>query len=75
MQYNRFGGQPELAPFSPAVAAIPAAGAFLICPTVLSQGYMGPAASLLAVYERAFECAEAVVRPSLIELLQIATAN
>jgi hypothetical protein len=75
MQHNRFRRQEGFVPLSPVVATMPAAGAFLACPMVLSSASLGQASPSLAVYQRAYECAQAVAQPSLLERLQTATLN
>jgi hypothetical protein len=75
MQHHRFHAQQRVVPFSPAVAAMPGPSAFLVCPMVLFQACLGHASPWLAVYQRAYECAQAVVQPSLLERLQTASVN
>jgi hypothetical protein len=75
MQHNRFSRQQGVSPLSQTVAAVRSTGAFLICPTVLSPGFMGPASPLLAVYHQAYEFAQAVAQPSILERLQNSTLN
>ena len=67
MHHHRFRNQQELLPVSTATPIAPAPGAFMICPAVLTQGWMGQRALWLAVYQQAYECAQAVVRPSRLE--------
>jgi hypothetical protein len=75
MHHHRFSSQPEFAPVSTTAVAAPAAGAFLVCPMALCQGSVGPATPWLAAYQRAYECAQAVIQPSIVERLQRATLN
>lgn len=75
MSHHRFSSQPGFAPVSTSTAAAPAAGAFLVCPMVLCQGCLEQASPWLAAYQRAYECAQAVVRPSIVERLQSVTLN
>lgn len=74
MQHHRLSNQPGFAPISTATPTA-TAGAFLVCPMVLCQGCLGPASPWLAAYQRAYECAQAVVRPSIMERLQSVTLN
>ncbi len=73
--HHRFEHLQNVAPISTAAAAAPAAGAFMLCPVALMQGWMGQPWLLLATYQQAYECAQAVVRPSRLERLQVATLN
>ena len=75
MYQHRFRRQEDFGPVSTTVTAAPAAGAFMVCPVVLSQGWMGQPWLWLAAYQRAYECAQAVLRPSLLERLQAASWN
>jgi hypothetical protein len=75
MHHHRFRHQQGFVPVSTAAAAAPAAGAFLVCPVVLSQGWMGQSWPWLAAYQRAYECAQAVLQPSLLERFQTVTLN
>jgi len=73
--HHRFHCQQELVPVSTATTSAPAAGAFMICPAVLSQGWMGQPWPWLAAYQHAYECAQAVLRPSRLERLQAVSWN
>jgi hypothetical protein len=75
MHHNRIRPHQESLPISTAVAPVPAADAFVMCPAVLMQGWIGPAWLWMAAYQHAYEVAQAVVRPSLVERLQAVSWN
>jgi hypothetical protein len=70
MNHPRFQQQLGLAPLSTLSAPVAAAENFIFCPVVLLQGWMGPVNPWQAVYQAAFERAQAVVRPSRLERLE-----
>lgn len=74
MHHHRFREQLD---FGPVVtpADVPVAGAFMVCPAVLSQGWMGQPCPWLAAYQRAYECAQEIVRPSRLERFQAPSWN
>jgi hypothetical protein len=74
-QNDRLAHLQNVPPLSTAIADAPAAGAYMVCPVVLTQGWMGQPWMWLATYQRAYECAQAVVRPSRLERLQAASLN
>ena len=73
--HHRFRDQQGFAPVSTATADTPAAGAFMICPAALAQGSMGQPWLWLAAYQRAYENAQAVLRPSPVERFQAFSWN
>lgn len=70
MHHHRFQHQLEFAPLSTVSAADAAADSFLVCPVVLLQGWMGHPCSWQAVYELAYERAQAVMSRSRLERLE-----
>jgi hypothetical protein len=75
MHQHRFRHQQDFGPVLPTATDAPATGAFMVCPVALSQGWMGQPGLWLAAYQRAYECAQAVLRPSQVERLQAASWN
>jgi hypothetical protein len=75
MYHNRIGHSEVSLPISTAVASLPTAEAFVMCPAALMQGWMGQSCLWLAAYQRAYEVAQAVVRPSLLERLHNVSWN
>ncbi len=75
MHHNRFAHHPEPPPVPTTTKDVPVAGAFMFCPVVLVQGYMAQPCLWLAAYQRAYECAQAVVRPSRLERLHAVSWN
>ncbi len=75
MHPHRFSQHPKYGPVSTAAENTPVCGAFMVCPPVLMPAGMAQAAPWLAVYQRAYECAQAVVRPSRLERLEAASWN
>jgi hypothetical protein len=73
--HHRFRDQLGFVPVSTAAVDTPAAGAFMMCPAVLTQGWMGQPWPWLAIYQRAYECAQAVLRPSPVERFQAFSWN
>lgn len=75
MQHHRFREQLGFAPHSSVATSTHAATAFVACPMVLCQGCMGQAFSLLTVYQRAYECAQAEVRSPFLERFHTISVN
>lgn len=73
MQHHRFQDQPGFGSVS--IPSTPATGAFLVCPAVLSPGWVGQAWMSSAVYQLAYERALATLRPSRLERLQAVSWN
>lgn len=69
MHHNRLQHQVGFAPLSTETAPAPATDTFLVCPVVLMQGWMGQSCPWQDVYQLAYERAQAVMRPSRVELL------
>ncbi|HTU20492.1 MAG TPA: hypothetical protein VMG10_20680 [Gemmataceae bacterium] len=74
MHHHRFRDQQTLGPVTTAIAPAPAGDAFMVCPVALCSGWMG-ALSSLAAYQLAYERARAVLRPSIVERLQVVSWN
>jgi len=75
MHHHRFRDQLGLASVSTMTAPVPTAEAFMVCPAVLSQGWMGQPCPWRAIYQLAYERAQAVLRPSRLERLQAVSWN
>lgn len=73
MHHHRFRDQQSFGPVTTATVSTPTTGAFMVCPAVLS-GCMGTLSSLTA-YQAAYERAQAVLRPSIVERLQAVSWN
>jgi len=69
MNHNRIQHQFGLAPLSTETAPAAETNTFLVCPVVLLQGGMGQACPWQGIYQLAYERAQAVVRPSRVELI------
>ncbi len=75
MHHHRFLQQKGFAPLSSVAASAPSASAFMVCPAVLSQGWMGQPCPWRQLYQLAYEQARAVLRPSRLERLQAVSWN
>jgi hypothetical protein len=75
MGHHRFREQQRLV-LSPVVTGpVPSREAFMVCPAVLTQGWMGQPCPWRPVYQLAYERALAVLRPSRLERLQRVWCN
>jgi hypothetical protein len=75
MHRHRFLEREKFAPLAALPAALPSASAFMVCPVMLSQGWMGQPCPWRQIYQLAYEQAQAVVGPSRLERLQAVSWN
>jgi hypothetical protein len=72
---HHFLQREKLAPLAAVATATPSASAFVVCPVVLSQGWMGQPCPWRQICQLAYEQAQTVVRPSRLERLQAVSWN
>ena len=75
MHRHRFLEREKFTPLPALATTGPSATAFVVCPVVLSQGWMGQPCPWRSIYQLAYEQAQAVVRPSRLERLQAVSWN
>ena len=75
MYRNRFHNEEDFGPRWSVGAPAVFPSAFVLCPVALPQGGIGQQCLWQQVYQLAYEQAQAVVRTSRLERLQVATPN
>jgi hypothetical protein len=75
MQHHRFREQLGFVEGPTQMACASSVGSFLVCPAVLQLGWTEQTCPWRQIYQMAYERARAVVAPSRLERLLIASPN